>query len=80
MGVQTKKFPGSATATTNQESESLSNDVTAISKSIVNQFTEQIYVRARGRQMALTIESTGSGVAWQLGTPRADIRPDGRRG
>tara|TARA_R110000822_G_scaffold846_3_gene3745 strand:- start:104 stop:2011 length:1908 start_codon:yes stop_codon:yes gene_type:complete len=80
MGIQTKKFPGSATKTTNQENESLSNSVTAVSHSIIDQFTEQIYVRARGRQMALTVESTGTGVAWQLGTPRADIRPDGLRG
>jgi hypothetical protein len=33
----------------------------------------------RGRQMAFRIESTGLGVAWQLGSPRIDIRPDGRR-
>jgi len=29
--------------------------------------------------MAIRIESTGTGVAWQLGAPRIDIRPDGRR-
>jgi hypothetical protein len=45
----------------------------------VNQFTGQVYTRVRGRQMALRIESTGLGVAWQLGSPRIDIRPDGRR-
>ena len=46
----------------------------------VDEFTNQIYIRARGNQMAFTIESTASGVAWGLGTPRADVRPDGRRG
>jgi hypothetical protein len=45
----------------------------------VNQFTGQVYTRLRGRQMAFRIESTGVGVAWQLGAPRIDIRPDGRR-
>jgi len=45
----------------------------------VNQFTGQVYTRVRGRQMAIRIESTGTGVAWQLGAPRIDIRPDGRR-
>jgi hypothetical protein len=45
----------------------------------VNQFTGQVYTRLRGRQMALRIESTGTGTAWQLGAPRIDIRPDGRR-
>ena len=45
----------------------------------VNQFTGQVYTRVRGRQMAFRLQSTGTGVAWQLGTPRIDIRQDGRR-
>ena len=45
----------------------------------VDQFTGQIYTRVRGRQMALKITSNRIGTAWQLGSPRIDIRPDGRR-
>lgn len=45
----------------------------------IQQFTGQVYTRLRGRQMALRIESDQLGVAWQLGSVRADIRPDGRR-
>lgn len=45
----------------------------------VQQFDGQVYTRLRGRQMSFRIESTGLGVAWQLGSPRIDIRPDGRR-
>lgn len=45
----------------------------------VEQFTGQVYTRIRGRQMAFRIESAGLGTAWQLGAPRMDIRPDGRR-
>lgn len=45
----------------------------------IQQFTGQVYTRLRGRQLAFRIESTGLGVAWQLGMPRIDIRPDGRR-
>ena len=45
----------------------------------VQQFTEQVYVRIRGRQMAFRVESTDLGVQWQLGAPRIDVRPDGRR-
>jgi hypothetical protein len=45
----------------------------------IQEFTGQVYTRLRGRQMALRIESTNLGVAWQLGSVRADIRPDGRR-
>jgi len=45
----------------------------------VQQFTGQVYTRLRGRQMAFRIESNQLGVAWQLGSPRIDVRPDGRR-
>ena len=45
----------------------------------VQQFTQQVNVRLRGRQMALRVSSDMTGVAWQLGAPRIDLRPDGRR-
>jgi hypothetical protein len=45
----------------------------------VEQFTGQVYTRIRGRQMAFRIESANLGTTWQLGSPRIDIRPDGRR-
>jgi hypothetical protein len=45
----------------------------------VQQFTEIIYTRIRGRQMAFRITSTAVGTKWQLGVPRMDVRPDGRR-
>ena len=45
----------------------------------VQQFTEIVYVRVRGRQMAFRISSSALGVQWQLGVPSIDIRPDGRR-
>jgi hypothetical protein len=46
----------------------------------IEQFTGQVFVRVRGRQMAFKLESTEIGVAWKLGIPRLDMRPDGRRG
>jgi hypothetical protein len=45
----------------------------------VQQFTQIVYVRVRGRQMAFRISSDTLGVQWQLGVPSLDIRPDGRR-
>jgi hypothetical protein len=45
----------------------------------IQQFTQQVYVRIRGRQMAFQVSSNELGVQWQLGVPRIDIRPDGRR-
>jgi hypothetical protein len=45
----------------------------------VQEFDGQVYTRLRGRQMAFRIESNTLGVSWQLGSPRIDIRNDGRR-
>jgi hypothetical protein len=45
----------------------------------VQEFTEIIYTRVRGRQMAFKVESNSLGTQWQLGVPRIDVRPDGRR-
>ena len=45
----------------------------------IEKFTGQLNTRVRGRQMVMKIESTAAGVAWQLGSPRLDMRPDGRR-
>jgi hypothetical protein len=57
-----------------------SQDNYALTRSYnIQEFTGQVYTRLRGRQMALRIESSDLGVAWQLGSVRADIRPDGRR-
>ena len=54
--------------------------VTRTSTSVIEQFTGQVYVRVRGRQMILQVESNQLGCAWQLGSPRIDIKQDGRRG
>lgn len=43
-------------------------------------FTGQLNIRVRGRQMSMKIQSNTVGTQWQLGAPRIDIRPDGRRG
>jgi hypothetical protein len=58
-----------------------SDDPTVTRTSIipVEQYTGQVYTRIRGRQMAVRIESNRLGCRWQLGTPRYDVRPDGRR-
>jgi hypothetical protein len=45
----------------------------------IEQFTGQVNIRVRGRQMIMKISSDGLGVQWQLGFPRFDIRQDGRR-
>jgi len=71
--VKAKNFPGAAFDNT--------DDGTAIrtSTSPVELFTNQLNMRARGRSFALKVESSAAGTKWKLGSPRVDIRPDGRR-
>ena len=45
----------------------------------IEQFTGQINTRVRGRQLVMEVRSTTLDVQWQLGSPRLDIREDGRR-
>tara|TARA_R110000823_G_scaffold118973_4_gene243115 strand:- start:1844 stop:3703 length:1860 start_codon:yes stop_codon:yes gene_type:complete len=45
----------------------------------VEQFTTQTFIRLRGRAAALRIESNQVGTQWRLGSPRLDLRTDGRR-
>jgi hypothetical protein len=45
----------------------------------VDQFTGQVNIRVRGRQMSMKVESNQLNAQWQLGSPRIDIKPDGRR-
>lgn len=49
------------------------------STSVFSPSTEQFFLRLRGRQMTLRVETTDLGVTWRLGTQRYDLRPDGRR-
>lgn len=44
----------------------------------VDEYTSQIYTRFRGRQAYVKVRSTKVGTTWQLGSPRMDVRPDGR--
>jgi hypothetical protein len=54
-------------------------DVVRTSTVPIEQFTGQVNIRVRGRQISIKIESTALGTTWQLGSPRIDIRQDGRR-
>jgi hypothetical protein len=54
-------------------------NVTRTSTATIEQFTNIIYTRIRGRQMIMKIESDQLGCTWQLGAPRIDIRADGER-
>jgi len=79
MQVLPRQYSGSAYGVADNPTVQSSQNFAIAPAYTVNQFTGQVYTRLRGRQMAFRIESTGLGVAWQLGAPRIDIRPDGRR-
>jgi hypothetical protein len=70
MYIKPRNFPGSAYSNVDSQQ---------VIETSVDIFTDQIFMRARARQMALEIESTELGVQWQLGSPRLDGRPDGQR-
>jgi len=59
-------------------SGSSSASVVRTSTTTIEQFTGQVYVRVRGRQMIFKVESNQIGCTWQLGAPRIDIKGDGR--
>jgi hypothetical protein len=73
MTLETRNFPGVDYTMTS------SNPVTRSATVPVEQFTDQIHIRLRGRSFAFKIASDATGVDWRLGTPRVDARSDGRR-
>ena len=73
MTLKVRNFPGGNYTNTNNGSVAKTASVP------VEQFTEQIFVRLRGRSFAFRIETDDTGVGWRLGSPRVEVRPDGRR-
>ena len=70
--VKTRNFPGDSLST---------NSTSEITSS-----TQQSFIRARARQMALRVESNDDatdngnlGIGWRLGATRIDIKADGKR-
>jgi hypothetical protein len=78
MTVGVRNFPGAASSIINAEGETTAKDVIT-STATIDQYTNQVFIRARGRQMNFKISSDNVGTQWQLGMPRVDARPDGLR-
>jgi len=78
MTVGVRNFPGAASTTTNAEGQTTAKDIVT-STATIDQYTNQVFIRARGRQMNFKISSNDVGTQWQLGMPRVDARPDGLR-
>jgi hypothetical protein len=77
--VRPRQFPGTNYGTSDSPTVTSTQDYQSVRYYTVQQFTQQVFVRVRGRQMAFKVVSNDLGVAWQLGVPRIDARPDGRR-
>jgi hypothetical protein len=72
LTVRPRNFPGSTFSAD-------AADTQRVIETSVGVYTDQVFIRARARQMALKVRSENLGVQWQLGAPRLDARPDGRR-
>lgn len=70
LTMKPRNFPGSVYGTSPAKNVITTN---------VDNYTDQVFVRARARQMGFKISSADIGVQWQLGSPRLDGRPDGKR-
>lgn len=70
--MRPRRFPGSGFSGDPADSQ-------PVVETSVGIYTDQVFIRARARQMALKVASQNLNVQWQLGTPRLDARPDGKR-
>jgi hypothetical protein len=73
LTIKARNFPGGAYFASDDEA------VTKTASHPVEQFTNQLFTRLRGRSMSLRIESNQLNTAWRLGDPRLELRSDGRR-
>ena len=71
--IKARNYPGGSYFNTSN------NSVASTATVPVQLFTEQAFIRVRGRSVALRVESDQVDTAWRLGSPRLEIRPDGRR-
>lgn len=70
MIIKPHNFPGAAYNT---------SETARVIQTTVGQYTNQVYIRARARQMGFGVQSADLDTQWQLGSPRLDARPDGKR-
>ena len=72
--VKARNFPGASF-----DDDTVSGDAVRTASSPVETYTNQLFLRSRGRSFALRVSSDALGAKWKLGSPRIDIRQDGRR-
>jgi hypothetical protein len=72
LEIRSRNFPGNAFNTN-------TDDTAKVTQTSVGAYTGQVFMRIRARQMALKVSSSNAVTQWQLGSPRLDARPDGKR-
>lgn len=77
--LRPRQNPGSNYGTSEGGNVVSANSYVTTRQYNVQQFTQELNIRVRGRQMAFRIESDTAGTQWQLGVPRIDLKQDGRR-
>ena len=73
MTLETRNYPGGPYLQSNASA------VTQTATTPVEQFTTEAYIRLRGRSFALKVDSSTVDIQWRLGSPRVEVRPDGRQ-
>ena len=79
FSLRPRQNPGAPYGTADTPTVASAQSYNTVKNYNVQEFTQIVYTRLRGRQMAFKISSDQLGCQWQLGAPRIDIRPDGRR-
>ena len=79
FSVRPRQNPGAPYGTADTPTVQSAQSYNTVKNYNVQEFTQIVYTRLRGRQIAFKVSSDQLGCQWQLGAPRIDIRPDGRR-
>ena len=79
FSVRPRQNPGAPYGTADTPTVQSAQSYNTVKNYNVQEFTQIVYTRLRGRQIAFKVSSNQLGCQWQLGAPRIDIRPDGRR-
>jgi hypothetical protein len=77
LTIRPRNFPGSNFSADPADSQTVTGST--VIQATIGTYTDQVFMRARARQMAFKIQSEALGVQWQLGSPRLDARQDGSR-
>jgi len=73
LTMSASDYPGASYGQTNDEA------ILRTSTAPVEQYTKELYFRLRGRQLKMRLDSDKTEMKWRLGSPRADLRTDGKR-